>query len=187
MIQVNRWEIVIGGYRQHEGDPTGPLLLWSELLSLCSPTTQVVFREWNAPWDRLADVIHRTSVSHPTIRIYAYSWGCGYGFLRLAKELKRRGLKVDVAVLCDPVYHSHLLLFRWLAFIPGMTLWVPSNVHEVRGVAQSQSCLRGHRVKAVDPKATRVHQFVRLHRDHTWMDDSPLFHSMCLTAAGVRQ
>lgn len=183
--KLKTWHICIPGFRQHEGEVTGMRRLWLALGTLRSRTCDVVLREWNSHWAGIADLIVQCSESNPTIRVYAYSWGAGHGFVTLARELRVRGLEIQTAVLCDPVYRGRTILGACLAYVPMVPLTVPDNVREVWYTRQYVSCLRGHRVRAEDHHVTVVHSPLILKAGHTWMDDHPAFFDMCLTVAGI--
>lgn len=188
---INAWHICISGFRQRAGRMSGLLRLWRTIGSrLASPTCRVELRRWDEDWADLADWIwlcwQDAGGSAPSIRVYAYSWGAGWGFVRLARELQRRGLRVESAVLADPVYRHWYWLGQWRAFVPWRKIRVPANVVNVRWCYQRQNWPRGHRVVAEDKRATVVNCGVPVAADHEYVDDHDTFHTMALQAAGVR-
>src|SRR6185437_8047403 len=127
---------------------------------------RVELREWDADWQRVAEHVLLCAIAgdvRPQIKIYAFSWGAGWGFLQLARRLRERGLEVDAAVLSDPVYRSPLLIDRWRSLVGRPKIVVPDNVHQVDWFYQRTNTPHGGRVVALDPKRTDVRKgkFVR--------------------------
>ncbi len=187
--RIRSWHIVIPGFCQDRSEPNGCQKLWLALGQLRSPTTCVLLLEWDSPWDRIAEWIWLCSSNGvpPAIRVYAYSYGVGYGLVRLAKELgKRCGLKIKTAVCCDGVYRSWLLSLRWLAFCHGSRIKMPANVLDVRGVRQiTDPWLRGHEIVATSPDQ-EIHKLLLVRgTDHAHIDDHPLFQEQCKAVAGI--
>jgi hypothetical protein len=187
-VVVHEWHICITGYSQQTGEPTGLHKLWQRLGRLRKSDVCVELREWNSDWRKVAELIWLTSQNGkpPRITIYAYSWGAGYGFVQLARELKRRGLSVDAAVLADPVYHSRHRLTRWLAMVanPLIRIHVPANVREVFWTRQTCSRPCAHDLVA-DSDDTLIHPARNRTATHTYMDDDPFFHHMALEVSGL--
>jgi len=184
-----QWDIVIGGFRQQSDEPTGIQKLWLKLGRFRGPQRAILFREWHTDWRELAELIAVVSEPNPGIRVYAYSWGAGYGCMALARHLLRRGLVVECAVLADPVFRSKTIFGRWLALLPHPEIIVPRNVRSVRWTRQKTSCPRGHDLRMQEawdhwPRLGPV--IAEPHwrdRDHVHMDEDPLFHEMALEVA----
>jgi hypothetical protein len=192
--RVAKWHLVISGFTQHRGDPTGSQRLWMELRAAVGrePNTAVEFFCWNADWNAVAEWIWRCGPAGepPVVFVYAYSWGAGWGFVQLARELRKRGIDVRWAVLCDPVYRHPLLpwLFFWLSisrlFRPRIV--APPNVDHVWYCVQRLDRWpqpRGHQVIAAVPRATYVLGPLLLERTHHYMDDAPEWHERALETA----
>lgn len=183
---VEIWHVPICGFTQSLAAPTGIELLWQSLRRehhngrVCVLDPQC----WNRRWEDLAEFVWRfRPAATPRIAVYAYSWGAGWGFVQFAKALRRRGLIVDVAVLCDPVYR-HGWIGNWRALWPASTIRVPCNVSCVHWLYQRQSWPRGHQPVPEDPTNTSVmggHEIEDT--DHTYMDDHPAFHRLALAVA----
>lgn len=178
LYRPTSWDLVIGGFTQSPDRMTGSQRLWLRLMRFAGPRRMVGFYSWNHNWTELAERIAVVSEGQkPTIRIYGYSRGGGYGFPTLAAELRRRGLGVQRAVLADPVA-------RWFAFVRGHQIRIPPTVGEVWYTLQTNSWPRGHRMVAEDPKRTKIHTpFVRLDLAHHAMDEDPLFHETAVSVA----
>ena len=182
---IFRWQILITGFMQKVGRPTGMGKLWLAMRPLSAPETSVQIFPWNADWEDVADFIRMMSQPRPTINIDAYSWGVGNGFLKLSGALGRRGLEVTHANLCDGVYHPSLKTFAWLALTPWPKIKVPPNVRRVTWFRQFQDKPRGHDVVAVDARRTRIDKPFVLELIHADMDESAAFQLEARRVAGL--
>ena len=178
-----KWIVPITGFTQSIDRPNGFDSLWHKLRELpeLDGSSSVVMtpQEWSASFGHIANFIHRhkNGSEEPLIYVFAYSWGCGRGFIRLAKELKKRGMSIQHAVLCDPVFHSWARIWRSMVFSPAIK--IPSNVHRVSWFRQKQNRPRATELVATG-KYTVIDQPIWLKRSHEWMDDAPEFHEKCL-------
>mgnify|MGYP006969379189 FL=1 len=176
---IKRWHIPICGFTQSLDRVSGIERLWSKLRSHVSHDVSLIPpQRWKSDWKSIAEFIWRLRPESgvPDVRIYAYSWGCGHGFVSLSKELRKRGIPVRFAVLCDPVYHSWVRPWRAMLFSPAIK--IPDNVREVYWFRQNQN-----KPMATDLKATGdtiIHDPVWLPRDHQYMDDAAEFHNRCV-------
>jgi hypothetical protein len=127
------WHVVISGFLQNEGQPTGMVGLWRRLRKFSDMETCVELRNWNDNWRQFAELIWRMRpiAGEPDVRVYAYSFGAGWGAMQLARQLKWRGIRVRVMVLSDPVFRSPWLPLRWLSLVRFMFIVVPDNVTSV--------------------------------------------------------
>jgi hypothetical protein len=181
----------LSGFTQHNGRNSGVLKL-SERLHLHGYShgleSRVYLHPWKAHWPTVAEHAWLLSQLYETplaIGIYAYSWGAGYGAIRLARELGERGIDVHQMVLCDPVPRPWLPL-RWAALLPaawGRSIRVPRNVAAVQPLVQRHNLPQGHRVVAADPGRTQVAAPLRLRVTHQYADDSHAFYDAALVAA----
>jgi len=178
------WIICISGFTQHVGEPTGIHKLWLKLRhNFTNATTQTELWTWNSRWWELAEAIKisRDGVP-PRVLICAYSWGAGWGFVRLARELRKRGIVVLGAVLADPVYRSRWLSFAWRSLIGSPVVSIPDNVRTVRWLRQRNNYPRGHDLVAQNERLTRIEAAVELVGvTHENIDDSDEFHSLAMT------
>lgn len=187
--RIATWHVVISGFTQKEGGVTGCHRLWEQLHSLFAATdTHVALREWDSDWAQFAEHIRVSSVDNPTILVSSYSWGAGYGFVQLAKELKRRGRYINCAVLSDPVYCHPVWAMRWLAMVDWRAITIPANVQDVRWFYQRSNRPRAYRLRC-ERGAINV---IRPGREitgieHQGMDDLEAFHAEALSAAGEYQ
>lgn len=177
--------ICIGGFTQGIGDRSGLFRLWLKLLRLRGPNVSVDLWKWDTRWGDVAEQIFLASEDWENTRIVvaAFSYGGGWGFLRLARELGRRGLDIETAVLSDAVYRTKHWLFKWLAFVDWPVIKVPDNVRQVFWFFQRMDRPRGHKVVAVDEIATKIEPGVQLHASHVFCDDHASFHKLAISVA----
>jgi pimeloyl-ACP methyl ester carboxylesterase len=178
-----KWIIPITGFRENPRHESGLERIWKNLRPLASASTVVVTPyEWNEDLGGLVNFILRNSPAGPTeVMVIAYSWGCGVGFVKFAREAACVGLRITVAVLCDPVYRSRLFP-TWLPFNPlsvsrflRPTITVPPSVERVEWVRQNLDIPQGHNLVAEDPARTKVGLGRYVRSGHTRIDDSPEF------------
>ena len=181
---INTWHVPISGFTQTLDRSNGIHKLWIKLRSVVDKQTCIIHPQvWNANFAELAEFIWMMSQGNgvPTIKVYAYSWGCGHGFVRLAKELRKRGLTIQTAVLCDPVFHSWWRPWRAMVFSPNIE--IPSNVEEVFWFRQYRNHPQATGLVEEDKDETNIHSPVVLDREHAYMEDAVEFHDMCLRVA----
>jgi pimeloyl-ACP methyl ester carboxylesterase len=178
---IRSWHVVISGFLQDEGEPTGMVSLWRRLRRLSDAETCVELRNWNDNWRQFAELIWRMRPAdcEPDVRIYAYSYGGGWGAMQLARQLKRRGIGVRVMVLSDPVFRSPWLLLRWLSLVSYAFIVVPDNVRNVIWFRQTTNRPAGHHLIAQNPDRTRIAESKWVEVAHQYMDDLPEFHEAC--------
>lgn len=165
--------VFIPGYLQSRATTNqGLTLLTHEFIHTYERTglAQIELNEWNSDWEAQAEYIARLSAGcKPTILIVAYSWGAGFGAMRLARALRDRGIEITCAILSDAVYHfgprwTHTRFGLWTAQVkayypyfrctaslveqgwlpPRPKIVVPTNVIRVEWFLQKNSPLRGH-------------------------------------------
>ncbi len=81
-------------------------------------------RRWNSDVAALMDMLVRQEI-HRVILI-GYSWGAGYTCMKFAKMAPEWGIKIPLALLCDPVYRP-----TW------MPSWLPANPLNFRSVCKT--------------------------------------------------
>lgn len=150
--------------------------------------SRVEMFSWRHDWSNYADVIERVCEIYrrkASIRIYAYSFGAGWGAMQLAKELRKRAIPVRAMVLCDPVFRHPFVGLRWLSLLPGDSpltkIRVPDNVSEVWSFFQRLDRPQGHRLIATN--GTLLHSPLRLYYPHVAMDNADEFHARSLEVA----
>lgn len=197
---VDTFLIARSGFLQHKGSPGSGVIRVGNMLDYHFGghrfskrrnrriRIRVEQEAWNDCPDQTAEWIYRLGTKHrrPTIAYFGYSWGCGYGFVQLARELQVRGLEIDHAVLCDPVHHG---LFYWRAFIPRtlfheISVSVPGNVRRVSRFFQRVDKPAGHKLN-LEGKYTDVVKEVELLVGHTRIDDAEEFHRECFDVASA--
>lgn len=181
---IKRWNICISGFLQNKYEPNGFDKLFTKLNQFSNPDTYLLYCPWNSDWKAIAEWIFRMSDDDVTINIFAYSWGVGYGFTRLARQLEKRNLKVNHAVLSDGVYYPGV--FKWRALIPIRPITVPCNVRTVDWFYQSTNTPSGHSLVAECPEFTNIKDPTFVHGvTHQYMDDLREFHIKCLRIASM--
>lgn len=185
---LQKWHVPISGFMQDVERESGTEKLWRKLRqsSAVGPESSLVHpQEWNANWRSLAEFIWRNSQTWQKdengdngcrVYIYAYSWGCGHGMVRLSQELQKRGIIVGHAVLCDPVYHHFWRPWRGLFHASwNPPIRVPANVQVVDWYYQRQDRPQGADLMAC-AATTQINQGIELNRGHAWMDDAAEYH-----------
>ena len=184
--------MVITGFKQRRDQNNGMMRLWRALGQYRAPDTCVAARAWNADFGELAGWIDQSrdeDQTPPTIKVYAYSWGCGWGFLEFARRLIDVRLRVRAAVLADPVYHSRHWFMRWLALVYAVyapAIKIPPSVDEVFWFYQRMKRPCGHPVVPEDEAATKVTPGICLAGlAHSQMDDAAAFQRKCMEVAAI--
>lgn len=191
MLEMREWHIVISGFAQRRGTLNGMVTIWKDLIDIVQskPSARVELLLWNDNIADMAELIKRTSpdLEMPIVNIYGYSWG-GQTAVNLAKELRRRSIKVNHLTLSDPVYRaSRFLMFFWLlqwrSFWDSFKINVPDNVIRATAFYQRSNYPRGHFLQANNPGLTEIDEPVILNTDHCWMDNQDEFRKACRQAA----
>lgn len=184
--RIGRRHVCISGFTQSLQRASGLENLWLMLRDEHEGgACRVSLREWDSDWDAFAEHVWRTGLGGDVdVRVYAYSWGAGHGFVRLARELGARGIQIRYAVLSDPVYRRWYALWRsvWSPLLGEPTIEVPANVREVAYLIQRRNIPHGHRLVAEHPK-TVIHEPRTLDYSHQYMDDAIEFHEASIDIA----
>jgi|GEM_PF-1480907 len=177
------WHVCISGFLQSEARMNGILRLWLDTVRpLQDPRTFTTYRRWNSHWPSLAEFIQNTRGSDELrVGVYAYSYGAGWGAMRLATALRRRGIAVDEMVLSDPVYRHGCRSLAWLSLVRGPRIRVPANVKRLTWFYQRTNRPAGHAL--VDAAGHPVPGLFVPGVIHQAMDDLPAFHEACRAAA----
>lgn len=188
-----RWHQCISGFTQDARRCHGVLRL-SERLHAAgynNHVSRVSLRPWNADWDEVAENIWLVGQHHQAeiaVNIYAYSWGVGWGAVQLCRQLAKRGITVHCLVAADGVFRHPRLLLRWtslirrdLTFAP--VIRIPSNVHTVLPLHQTQNRPQGHRIVGDRDFSGVIYESREVQSTHQYMDDAREFHALSLDAA----
>lgn len=169
---------VITGFLQDRGSRSGLVDLWAKLhAEHAGRNTTVRLCPWNAQWDAEAEFLLRISEPNPTVGVVAFSWGAGWGFVHLAKQLRKRGLAIRHGCLIDPVYRHRYILGNWRAFVPGIPILIPRNVERVTWWRQNQTWPRGHQLLGFGK--TRIENPGIEDVGHVFMDDHAPILEVC--------
>lgn len=180
--------ICISGFTQSKARPNGIEALWLKLLHYERHGIRVSYMPWNSDWSGFAEHVFRTAhgtLLHLDVRCFCYSWGCGHGFLSLAREFRKRGMQIRFAVLSDPVYFYRWAIWRsmWSPLLGKPKLVIPPNVKRVWHYRQERNLPAGHGLVAKDRAETSLVDCGVLDRTHQYMDDAPEFHATSLEVA----
>lgn len=191
MIALN---VCISGFTQTQGRGHGVFRLSEALVEAGyneGVNRRVWYLKWNENWKRWAEHVELIGLLHNEevlVAVHGYSWGGGWGAIQFARQLRRLGIAVRVMVLCDPVYRSRWLSFRWLSLLRrdvpllgSPVIRIPSNVGEVHCFHQTMNRPQAHRL--LPENGTKINPSVRLWRTHEAMDDAPEFHRQSLAVA----
>jgi hypothetical protein len=156
------------------------------------PNQRVFYLRWCESWRRYATFFQSLGNRTGGLRVlvYAYSWGAGWGCMKLARCLRKLGITIEYAVLSDPVFRHPCIFCRWQAFLPFRRIRLPDNLRVVTWYRQRQSAPMGHNLvsrqwkrKGCIHRATIIHGPYTLAYDHTEMDDAPKFHERAIDIA----
>jgi len=178
MRSPTNWLIVIGGFLQDRGKPTGMVRLWLELRKHASANTCIELMNWRDDPREYADLVFGVTGETAQVFLFGYSWG-GMTATLLARELKKRGIGVRHMILSDPVFRHWWMLRRWTSFAPWSRIAIPSNVAHVTWFRQRNDWPRGHDLVAQDKCRTAILPATELDLAHVYMDDSLDFHKAC--------
>lgn len=186
-MSIFRFHVPIMGFTQDTSCESGMEKIWRMLRESLPLETQCLVhpQTWDADFDALAEFIWRNGAPGTAVNIYAYSWGCGHGFVRLSKALKIRGIPVPKAVLCDPVYHSWIR--PWRGLFHGSCnppIIVPENVWHIDSFFQRLNRPQGTSLRMMN-RAGSQSEPVELQRSHPYMDDADEFHQKVLEVAAT--
>ena len=176
--------ITFQGYTESDSGPTGTEDLYFDVVRHFASKHVTTYqpRTWKSHTERLLDQLIRQRI-HDVVLI-GYSWGAGYACMRFAKLAPEWGIKVKLALLCDPVYRP-LWMPSFLGANPlcigslmqSKSIVVPESVQRVCWVRQKISIPKGHNLKAKSP-GTRIEAPKVLNYSHTSIDSAPAWHSM---------
>jgi len=180
---------VVSGFTQqrHATHGSGCIRIYEELLKYQSPETEVILLEWHEDpvgWARHVAV--RVKSPEDKVMVCAYSYGAGWWFRLFAEKLQQIGIRVNAAVLCDPVYRRpwYLRLLQWRA----ITKWwpqeleLPANINRIVHFVQYGDEPGGD-VLIMHGKVDYVGPVV-LTLPHVKMDNAPQFRAACVNEAG---
>lgn len=168
---ITKFAVVISGYTQDELQDTGSRRLYRKLREeFRGSNVEVFLVAWNHDMRKLAGWInYLRDGAKATVVVACYSWGCGHGFLKLAKQLLKRGIKIAKAVCCDGVFHPAWYA-PWRYFFVAwrrdhVKIKLPLSVLSVEWATQENEWPYGHEIVAdhfdvpdAKPMLSEVHQ-----------------------------
>jgi hypothetical protein len=138
--------------------------------------------EWDADAEAEAALIARNSAPGAVVLMYAYSYGVGSFFIRLARALQRYGIRIARLISCDGIRRFHALKIAsawWLSKL--VSIPVPENVDRVYAFRQAEDwLLRGHRLVAENASATTIIDCPVSGYDHVTIDENESFYRVAL-------
>lgn len=202
IVPISRRLICISGFTQSPQRRSGSEKLRLKLQQFNCKNTHVSVENWNTDWQAYVSRIVRLGprdVAHFDIRVFAYSWGVGYGFIQLANYLAMEGIRVKAAVLCDGVYHPNYAfrLLNWLGAFRALditsnlsrkikgdpVITVPWNVDYVCWMRQVGDYVHGHKVVPTEGADTMMYQHSNLICSHAAADDHEDYHRLAVEVA----
>lgn len=171
--------ITFQGFTESEHAPTGTEDLFFEVIRGFANKNVTTYhpRRWNSEIEPLLDQLVRQRIYD--VVLVGYSWGAGYTCMKFAKLAPKRGIRVKLALLCDPVYRP-LWLPAWMGANPlcirsimgGSKIKVPKSVARVVWVRQKISIPQGHDLVPLNG-GTRIEAGRVLEYSHTTIDSAP--------------
>jgi pimeloyl-ACP methyl ester carboxylesterase len=139
-------------------------------------------RRWNCDLDAFMDMLVRQEIH--TVILIGYSWGAGYTCMKFAKLAPDRGIKIPLALLCDPVYRPTWMP-RWLPANPlniysidrRTKIHLPPAIRRVASVRQTISIPCGHQIVPTLPHQV-IHEPRVLPYNHCNIDEAPEWFTM---------
>ena len=174
---ITKFAVVISGNWQDETQDTGSRRLWRKLHDDFQGTdVQTILVSWDHDMRKLAGWINYLRNGAEAIVVVAsYSWGCGHGFLKLAKQLLKRGIKIVKAICADGVFHPawyapwRYFFVRWRR--DHVKIKLPLSVLAVEWSRQENEWPYGHEIVADHfdvPDAHRMENEVHQSADETF-------------------
>jgi len=206
---IREWHICISGFRQDLAHRSGTEQLYNSLRLMAGPEVDADLRLWNEDWDAYAAYLMRNSEPDAEFIIFGYSWGGGWGAMKLIAALGRlqkqrvkdrhaasdahpRVPTIPRLILCDAVYRSPWTP-DWLplnpkSLLPHPKIKIPANVGRVTWFTQTNNKPAGHTVVAREPDATTIDPGIDLTAEgvnHGTIDEHPAVHSAMQRACGI--
>jgi pimeloyl-ACP methyl ester carboxylesterase len=179
MNHIHHAIITFQGFTESEDAATGTEDLFFDVVrQFASPTVTTYHpRRWCSDVENLLDQLIRQRI-HDVVLI-GYSWGAGFACQKFAKLAPEWGIKVDLMLLCDPVYRPTWVP-AWLganplaigALLRTSKIHIPPSVRRVAWVRQNISVPAGHDLKAESPIRTHILPAKILPYSHTTIDGS---------------
>lgn len=175
--------VTFSGFTENFNEGTGTMRLFREVLLPFDENQNravEVFqpREWSDSPKKVASLIR--FIGYERVILVGYSWGAGWASMKFAKECKKLGIPITLALFCDPVYRptwmpswmgANPLSFR--SIFRFVRIKVPESVEVVKWVRQRKSIPRGHDLFAENPAVTTIEKGKEIKLTHTQIDSSP--------------
>lgn len=176
--------VTFQGFTESDQYPSGTEDLFFDVIREFSTKRVTTYhpRRWNSDIRALLDQLVRHRI-HDVILV-GYSWGAGYACMKFAQLAPERGIKIKLALLCDPVYRP-LWLPAWMGANPlcvgavtkSAKIEVPRSVARVAWVRQKISIPSGHDLVS-KYGTTRIEPGRFLEYSHTSIDSASQWFSL---------
>lgn len=155
--------ISASGFGIDQADNSGTLVRHHQIRAKYQglwPQAEIMYRPWDAAWHHVARRLHKTSFRVCPTVFLGHSYGCGWGLKRFEQEWQRKGRKIDLAVLIDPVPRAFNLLLIGNLF--SLTRWgvVRTRARHILLVRQVNDIPFGRPVKLKSPNDQEITQKV---------------------------
>lgn len=181
MSKIHTAIITFQGFTESDEAATGTEDMFFDVVRQYSSPFITTYhpRRWNSDIENLLDQLVRQRI-HDVVLI-GYSWGAGYACQKFATLAQEWGVRVDLMLLCDPVYRP-LWMPAWMganpfcfkSLIPKSTkITIPASVRRVAWVRQNISLPQGHDLRSEQPSRTIIKDPKVLAYSHTSIDSSP--------------
>lgn len=176
--------VTFQGFTESDEKPTGTEdLYFSVIRHFAGPSvTTYQPRRWNSNIPAVLQQLTRQRI-HDVVLI-GYSWGAGFACMKFAKAAREFGVRIPLALLCDPVYRPTWLP-GWLPPNPlniysldrRTKIKLPDTIKRACCVRQQLSIPNGHLLEATHPHQV-IHAPRVLPYAHTGIDESPEWFSL---------
>lgn len=179
---------IISGFTQSEEQWDGTQELREKILAelddYSSLSVRVRHSVWNDNHKATARQLYMLRERYPeepfVVVVFAYSWGCGNGLVKLAKYLDRFGVDIAKAVLSDPVYRHWFSLGNWRVLTGDARIKIPNNVLSLEGYYQETSIPMGREPVS---DLIKCDPWIKLRLPHAEMDDARAWRLRCVEVA----
>jgi pimeloyl-ACP methyl ester carboxylesterase len=176
---IRTFVVPITGFTQGPARITGQEHLWRKIRLLCNDSATILPPlQWDSDWKAWAAWIARNADRLDCrVVVLGYSYGGGWGAVKLAAALDLFEIDVDQLVLCDAVGRSRWKVPNFLNLVSWdwRKVRLPGNVLECRWYFQREAAPFGQEVVAVSD-VTRLYSGVQLHVGHSQMDEAREYH-----------
>lgn len=171
--------IMIRGFTEDDSESTGTEDVFFDIVRKFANDDVTTFHplNWNHDFDSMVRILDRYCIDK--LILIGYSWGAGYGCVKLAKKLRKTKVNIISCLMCDPVYRPSWIP-AWMGILPFLQslntsrrIKIPTNIKKTRWVRQFLSIPRGHDLDGFNISRAKVLQY-----SHAAIDSSPEWRAM---------